>query len=1177
MGQSYFEEWDTYTARYPYMYIHNNKLTGMLPTELGKLTVQYLYLEHNSLSGTIPTQLGQMTHLQILHLSYNSLTGTVPQELSWLTTLQIVMVDWNPTMCGQWIPCCSYTLYYDGTSLGQSCPAPPPPLPPSPSLLHHHLIPAATTISASMPPPPPSPPPSPLHRHPHRLPLHRPHRPPATFSPSSGSAIKTCMVVVISAPIDTLDITASGPIQLVWVFQSSEICASDDTCTITLCGFEVGTYDVDGSITFTNENPESTIAGTVHATYAPPPPPSPPPPLPPPPHLPPPPSPPPPSPPPPLPTPVSSCTCSPLTSSPPHHHHLHLHHPPTPQPPPPQRPPPPPPPTIPPPPPPQPPSPPPPPGTVTVDSVTSSTSFSELDISAFSNASFSAEFQASFSSQMAAAAGVGTSDVEVTSIMSGSVSITSSVYFPSTATSTASAFSTTLSSDPTAVFTTFGSSYGTPSVASVQVATVIQVYSPPPPPPPSPPPPSPSPPYPPGYLQPPSPPPFPPPPSSPPLLPPPPPPPPLPSPPPPTVFIGSGEPVSIYYQGSPEATCVRPFEEETVADVQHIHVDAFGPLNLSWDFEGEDVCSDSGCYVDLCGFLPGTYNVSGTVTFTQTADSSPPTSVLQGTIIILDALPPVPPPPPFPPPPMPPCPSPPPPLAQDPESVVVDFTIVFHDLSYADYLADVASFRAEYVEALHNSVLGDDEVVRVLRFSPGSVLVATEVIYPPEVASSTNFDCDLGSTSSCGTFLATLTTQPSILFETSSLEYLDVSATDISTSHLNQSTSYTPPPPSSLPPSPEHPPPSPPGPPPHIPMEPIQWGTIVGIFSTGLFLWILGKFADRRRPGTNHLALFITFLALVDVISDILYIHTDLREGNDEIQGCYVTAVIFLVFSMLANAAVISTFLIHEMRTNRELYEWVEEKTSLAALIFFLSFTNVEVFTVVSCRALPFLNITISPQQEKRLQMLGLVTNILEDVPQAVILVFATSITGTWSGTATVSVVASSLAIIFGITKRMLFSILVFLQSGGAATGDAETTSIENSAETTSIADSAEEVEVQMPELMKEVINPLCSAIEDSQIECINPLVLLDDEDYFEIVETTGIEEELGGYEESSIEVLNEEATRYPLGNLDDKSVFKFVNEELSGEGGSIEVFNEVTTHSPDENDITLQKVHSLV
>eukprot|EP00854_Cymbomonas_tetramitiformis_P012587 gene12587-14875_t len=174
--------------------------------------------------------------------------------------------------------------------------------------------------------------------------------------------------------------------------------------------------------------------------------------------------------------------------------------------------------------------------------------------------------------------------------------------------------------------------------------------------------------------------------------------------------------------------------------------------------------------------------------------------------------------------------------------------------------------------------------------------------------------------------------------------------------------------------------------------------------------------------------------------------------------------------------------------------------------------------------------------------MLGLVTNLLEDVPQAVILVFANSLTGTWSGTATVSFVATVLAICYGITKRMLSSILVFtigaqayLQSGGveAAAADAAAPSVPR---------SAGEIRVQMPELMKEAkhsaVNPEgqerdsthrteihssnAPSIEGAYTEYNNPLAHLDQGGDAKIMEI-GVHGQLSGIEGGSFEVLNEE------------------------------------------------------
>ncbi|KAK3268468.1 hypothetical protein CYMTET_23033 [Cymbomonas tetramitiformis] len=81
---------------------------------------------------------------------------------------------------------------------------------------------------------------------------------------------------------------------------------------------------------------------------------------------------------------------------------------------------------------------------------------------------------------MAASAGVSTSDVVFLTIQSGSASLTSTVHFPSTATSTSDAFSATLAANPAGVFTDFGSQYGSISASDISIGVTSRVYSPPP-------------------------------------------------------------------------------------------------------------------------------------------------------------------------------------------------------------------------------------------------------------------------------------------------------------------------------------------------------------------------------------------------------------------------------------------------------------------------------------------------------------------------------------------------------------------------------------------------------------------------------------------------------------------------------------------------------------------------
>ena len=61
------------------MDLHDNDLTGTIPSELGSLSsLEWLSLYRNDLTGTIPSELGRLSSLEWLSLYRNDLTGTIP-------------------------------------------------------------------------------------------------------------------------------------------------------------------------------------------------------------------------------------------------------------------------------------------------------------------------------------------------------------------------------------------------------------------------------------------------------------------------------------------------------------------------------------------------------------------------------------------------------------------------------------------------------------------------------------------------------------------------------------------------------------------------------------------------------------------------------------------------------------------------------------------------------------------------------------------------------------------------------------------------------------------------------------------------------------------------------------------------------------------------------------------
>ena len=61
------------------LYLHNNDLTGSVPSELGQLTsLRRLWLDRNDLTGSIPAALGSMSNLGTTEPAYEPADGYHP-------------------------------------------------------------------------------------------------------------------------------------------------------------------------------------------------------------------------------------------------------------------------------------------------------------------------------------------------------------------------------------------------------------------------------------------------------------------------------------------------------------------------------------------------------------------------------------------------------------------------------------------------------------------------------------------------------------------------------------------------------------------------------------------------------------------------------------------------------------------------------------------------------------------------------------------------------------------------------------------------------------------------------------------------------------------------------------------------------------------------------------------
>ncbi|KAA8521109.1 hypothetical protein F0562_011738 [Nyssa sinensis] len=79
-----------------YIYIENNKLSGHIPNNVGKMTqLDALSLEGNRFSGMIPSSISELTQLTQLKLGGNLLTGMVPDGIRQLKNLTFLSLERN--------------------------------------------------------------------------------------------------------------------------------------------------------------------------------------------------------------------------------------------------------------------------------------------------------------------------------------------------------------------------------------------------------------------------------------------------------------------------------------------------------------------------------------------------------------------------------------------------------------------------------------------------------------------------------------------------------------------------------------------------------------------------------------------------------------------------------------------------------------------------------------------------------------------------------------------------------------------------------------------------------------------------------------------------------------------------------------------------------------------------
>ena len=78
------------------LYLSDNQLTGVIPSEIGNLTnLERILFFNNQLTGEIPLQIENLTNLEDLYLQNNQLTGTIPSGIGNYSNLEVLKLHAN--------------------------------------------------------------------------------------------------------------------------------------------------------------------------------------------------------------------------------------------------------------------------------------------------------------------------------------------------------------------------------------------------------------------------------------------------------------------------------------------------------------------------------------------------------------------------------------------------------------------------------------------------------------------------------------------------------------------------------------------------------------------------------------------------------------------------------------------------------------------------------------------------------------------------------------------------------------------------------------------------------------------------------------------------------------------------------------------------------------------------
>lgn len=154
--------------------------------------------------------------------------------------------------------------------------------------------------------------------------------------------------------------------------------------------------------------------------------------------------------------------------------------------------------------------------------------------------------------------------------------------------------------------------------------------------------------------------------------------------------------------------------------------------------------------------------------------------------------------------------------------------------------------------------------------------------------------------------------------------------------------------------------------------------TFIVVVLTVLFVWNYKKY-PRSAPSV----LPLLGVAVIDFISDILFIYS-LSSAVGRLSNLRSASIAFLILPMIVNAAYTIQFVKKQRRDTEAFVVWLKKYQLPSGLMMVLGSLNLELLTLMDSKLFHHgaFSAPISEIVHFRLQSLGIVSNLMEDLPQ---------------------------------------------------------------------------------------------------------------------------------------------------------------------------------------------------